>query len=118
MTHHARTGDRLSLTPALDAGEAAFLAGFGRRRGQVARIWPGQPAVPSPWIPCDEGCCLVLAAASVAAGQWLRFLIAEFLGESHQVDGSLDVPGPFGLGASLLIVEGGEVFEGELGDAS
>jgi hypothetical protein len=121
MTQHPRAGDRLGLTPPLDAGDVEFLAGFSGRVGRIARIWPGQPAVPSPWVPCDQGCCLVLVptrAVGPAAGQWLRFLIAEFLGDTHRIDGSIEVPASFGRGSSVLIVEAGEVFEGELGDAS
>ena len=119
MTQHRPTGERLALTPPLDAGDAEFLTGFSRRAGRVARIWPGQPAVPSPWVPCAEGCCLVLVstgAARQSAGQWLRFLIAEFLGGSHRIDGWIPVPGPIARGSSLLIVESDDVFEGDLGD--
>ena len=116
MTQHEPAGARLGLTPALDSGDGAFLAGFSRHgTGRVARIWPGQPAVPSPWVPCAAGCCLVLVpprAGWEAAGQWLRFLIAKFLSEGHRVDGWVEVPGPVGRGSSLLIVEGGDVFEG------
>lgn len=117
MTHPGPAGDRLSLTPALDAGDADFIAGFVRRVGPVARIWPGQPAVPSPWVPCASGCCLVLASSRVgqeSAGQWLRFLISEFLTHGHRVDGRVEVPGSLCRGSSLLIVEAGEVFEGEI----
>lgn len=112
----------LSITPALEDGDAAFLAGFARHpSGRVARIWPGQPAVPSPWVPCAEGCCLVLASPCIGvdtAGQWLRFLIAEFLDDRHQVNGWVVVPGVLGRRPVLLIVETGEVFEGELADTS
>ena len=115
MTRHRRTGDRLAVVPALDAGDVDFLAGFSRRVGHVARIWPGQPAVPCPWIPCDEGCCLVLSPArgsTESPGQWLRFLITEFLAGRHRVDGWVSVPGPAFCAATLLIVEAGDVFEG------
>jgi hypothetical protein len=118
MTHHPPCGDRLRVAPALEAGDVAFLAGFSRQAGMVARIWPGQPAVPSPWVPCDDGCCLVLQptrTAVAAAGQWLRFLMTEFLADRHRVDGWLEVPGPFGRGSSLMIVEAGDVFEGTTG---
>ena len=125
------TDTRLSISPAIEASDAAFLAGFSRHaissHGQgasspanwVARIWPGQPAVPSPWVPCAGGCCLVLASTHArvdTAGQWLRFLIAEFLGEQHRVSGWVEVPGVMGRRPVLLIVEAGEVFEGELAD--
>lgn len=115
MTQHPPAVDRLSVTPALEPGDAEFLAGFARKPGAVAQIWRGQPGVPSPWVPCDAGCCLVLrplAATVDAAGQWLRFIITEFLGDAHRVDGWIGVPGPLGRGASLLIVEAGDVFEG------
>ena len=121
MTQHPPSDGRLDLTPPLDAGDVAFLTGFSRHAGRVARIWPGQPAVPAPWVPCADGCCLVLVptrASPEAAGQWLRFLIAEFLGTTHRVDGWVDVPGPVGRASTLLIVEAGEVFEGDLGDAA
>ncbi len=49
-----------------------------------------------------------------AAGQWLRFLIAEFLGAQHRVDGQIVVPGVMGRHPVLLIVEAGVVFEGDL----
>lgn len=114
MTQHPPAVDRLSVTPALESGDAAFLAGFARQAGAVARIWPGQPAVASPWRACDRGCCLVLVpqGANVdTAGQWLRFLIDEFLGDAHRVDGWIGVPGPRGR-ESLLIVEASDVFEG------
>jgi hypothetical protein len=54
-------------------------------------------------------------AVAEAAGQWLRFLITEFLGESHRVDGWVSVPGPLGRASTLLIVEAGDVFEGSTG---
>lgn len=119
MKHDHTRGDRLAVGPPLDAGDADFLAGFACQPGRVTRIWPGQPAVPSPWIPCDRGCCLRLLSTRAnvdAAAQWLRFLMAEFLEGSHRLDGWIDVPGPMGRGSTLLIVEAGDVFEGDLGD--
>ncbi len=119
---------RLRITPVIDASDVIFLSGFCRHgvpehgevpspaAGGVTRMWPGQPAVASPWVPCAEGCCLVLApnrARVDAAGQWLRFLIAEFLG-THRLDGCVEVPGARGRGPVLLIVEGDDVFEGEV----
>ena len=119
MTQHPPAGPRLTLTPSLDVGDVEFLTGFSRHAGRVARIWPGQPAVPSPWVPCAAGCCLVLVpphGGGEAVGQWLRFLVTEFFGAAHRVDGWLDVPGPLGRGSTLLIVEAGDVFVGEVGD--
>lgn len=120
MTQHPTGGPRLNVTPSLDAGDVTFLTSFSRHAGQVSRIWPGQPAVPSPWVPCPSGCCLLLVppARGDVAGQWLRFLITEFLAERHRVDGRLDVPAPVGRPSTVLIVEAGEVFQGEVGDAS
>ena len=105
----------LRVTPALDSSDADFLAGFSRQPIAAHRIWPGQPAVPSPWVPCDEGCCLLLVPTRsrlAAAGQWLRFLVSEFLSGRHRVDGSVQVPGAMGCGPVLLIAEGDDVFEG------
>lgn len=119
MTHQPTPGDRLSLSPALDTGDAAFLAGFSRQAGRVGRIWPGQPAVPSPWVPCDEGCCLVFVPSRVgpdAAAQWLRFLITEFLGDGHRVDGWVNLPGMLGRRSTVLMVEASDLFEGALDD--
>lgn len=121
MTQHSPHGNQLRLTPALDVGDREFLAGFSPQPGAVARIWPGQPAVPSPWAPCERGCCLVLVptrSAAEGAGQWLRFIVGEFLEDRHRLDGRVEVPGIRGRGSTLVIVEAGEVFEGEvdLGD--
>lgn len=122
---------RLRVTPAIDASDVVFLSGFSRHsvpehgelpslaEGGITRMWPGQPAVASPWVPCADGCCLVLAPSRArvdAAGQWLRFLIAEFLGAPHRLDGCVEVPGSRGRGPVLLLVDGDEVFEGELGE--
>lgn len=120
MTQHPTCDPRLTVTPPLDAADVSFLIGFSRHAGRVLRIWPGQPAVPSPWVPCSAGCCLMLVppAAGDVADQWLRFLLIEFLAERHRVDGWIDVPGPLGRPSVVLIVEAGEVFQGEVGDAS
>ena len=118
---------RLRVTPPLSPGDLAFLAGFGPHPvhdhdgagrdlpRRVARIWPGQPPGACPWVPCSSGCCLHLAGRSavVAAGAWLRFLLAEFLEGTHQVDGTVELPG-HGRARAVLIVESTEVFEGEL----
>lgn len=123
--------ERVHVAPPVDASGVGFLAGFSRHAvprhgseassvtgpGVVTRTWPGQPAVPSPWVLCAQGCCLVLVGAAAgrgaAAGQWLRFLLAEFLG-GHHLTGVLEVPGPVGGTRILLIVEGDDVFEGEV----
>ena len=51
----------------------------------------------------------------MAAGAWLRFLLAEFLEATHEVDGTVELPGP-GAARAVLIVDRAEVFEGELDD--
>lgn len=121
--------ERLVVTPPLPPDDVVFLAGFGRHpvhdhRGRalatprrMARIWPGQPVGPSPWVPCAEGCCLRLAGRSsvAAAGAWLRFLLTEFLDATHALAGTVEVPGP-GRRRAVLIVDRTDVFEGELDD--
>ncbi len=133
---HEPSPCRLTITPQLDGSDVRFLAGFSRhavsahsgvrpapaaRLVRVARIWPGQPGVPSPWVPCADGCCLVLVSSPVApeaAGQWLRFLLAEFLTDDYRLDGWAEVPDTLGTRSGLLIVEGRDVFEGELNPPS
>lgn len=135
-THRVPRRDRLRVSPALDPGEVSFLAGFGpapvpdhrdrlpggasahgsRAPAPVRRIWPGQPAVPCPWVPCAEGCCLHVAATALpgVAAQWLRFWLAEFLEPRHAVSGCVEVSSAAGRIRSVLMVERGEVFEGDL----
>ena len=119
--------ERLAVAPPLPRDDVVFLAGFGRQAvhdhggarlalsPRVARIWPGQPADPCPWVPCADGCCLHLAgrAGAVVAGAWLRFLLAEFLEGAHEVTGAVELPGP-GRARAVLIVDRTEVFEGEV----
>lgn len=128
--------DRLAISPPIDPGDVDFLAGFSRHRavahrpdrdsarplvedagrGRVARIWPGQPAVASPWVPCRAGCCLVLVGhPAEAAAQWLRFLIGAFLA-GHALVGEVAIPAWPGRSPSLVIAEGREVFEGIFDD--
>ncbi|QIK74332.1 hypothetical protein [Nocardioides piscis] len=137
MNEHEEPSTRLSISPPLDEGEVMFLAGFSREPvpghgghgpdeqdrgggGRPARIWPGQPAAPSPWVPCRGGCCLVLAAPRpgiTVAGQWLRFLLEEFLPQPGRLSGWVLVVGTPGRRPGLLMVERGDVFEGQLGDS-
>lgn len=119
--------ERLAVAPPLPRDDVVFLAGFGRQAvhdhggarlalsPRVARIWPGQPSDPCPWVPCADGCCLHLAgrAGAVVAGAWLRFLLAEFLEGAHEVTGAVELPGP-GRARAVLIVDRTEVFEGEV----
>jgi hypothetical protein len=119
-------GDRLEVEPPLGRDDVVFLAGFGpepvrshdgrpvEARTGVVRAWPAQPALPSPWVPCAEGCCLLLAPGrgTGPAGQWLRFLVERFLAPAHRVSGTAAPVGLPGRPACLLVVEAGEVFEG------
>jgi hypothetical protein len=98
----------LAVEPPLDRREVAFVNG-------AVRSWPGRPAPPCPWQPCDEGCCLVLgagAAAPGAPGQWLRFLVDTFLAPRHRVLGVVPVDDNPGRPPTVLVAEGDEVFEG------
>lgn len=119
--------EHLRVSPRLDRSEVVFLAGFGRQpvtfhngrqvetRTRVARIWPGQPAAPSPWVPCARGCCLEVTPQSVPgmAAQWLRFLIDTFLAAEHSVSGVVDVGAAPGRPPCVVVVEDNDVFEGE-----
>ncbi|PVG81776.1 hypothetical protein DDE18_17570 [Nocardioides gansuensis] len=107
MHHHLR------ITPTLEPDDAAYLL------AAVAEVrWPGRPAAPCPWRPCEEGCCLALVPGAGSAqlpgvaAQWLRFLVATYLRPRHRLDGTLELATAHGLQRSLLIVEDGEVFEG------
>lgn len=123
--HPVPRRQRLTVTPPLPPDDVVFLAGFGRQAiddhdgarlavpGRVARIWPGQPSAPCPWVPCADGCCLHLAprAGVLVAGAWLRFLLAEFLEGAHVVDGAVELAGS-GRARAVLIADRTEVFEG------
>ena len=127
--------ERLRVAPPLPPGDLVFLAGFGRHPVpehdgghaalplRMARIWPGQPAGPCPWVPCASGCCLHLVgrSGSSAAAQWLRFLLAEFLEPAHVLSGTVEVPGPAPghvRARAVLIVDRADVFEGEVDDGA
>jgi hypothetical protein len=129
--HRQPRRERLRVSPPLPPDDVVFLAGFGRHpvpdhEGghavlplRMARIWPGQPAGPCPWVPCAHGCCLHLAGRTggAAAAQWLRFLLAEFLEPGHALSGTVEVPGRLPGRArttAVLIVDRAEVFEGEV----
>ena len=117
MTQHAPTGDRLRVTPSLEVGDREFLAGFSRSPARSRGSGRGSRPCRRPGRPASRGAVCVLVAtrsAVEAAGQWLRFMIGEFLGDRHHLDGRLVVPGLRGRGSTLLIVEAGEVFEGEV----
>ena len=95
--------------------------------GLLARVAPDvfdddiDPALLAAYLADPSHLLVVAVVGGEVVGQWLRFLIAEFLGDRHRVDGWLDVPVPLERAAAVstvLIVEAGEVFEGEVGDVS
>lgn len=127
VPHPVPRRERLHVAPPLRPDDVAFLAGFGRHavsdhegervvdRDRVARIWPGQPSSPCPWVPCAAGCCLHLVGVpgAAAAAQWLRFLLARFLEGAHHLSGTVQLPGR-GRTRAVLIVDRVGVFEGEM----
>ena len=87
-------GGRVGVQPPLSPAEVSFLAAFSREPvprhdggtvsealPRVRRLWPGRPRGWSPWVPCAEGCCLVVDQQQPveAAAEWLRFLVHTFL---------------------------------------
>ena len=76
--------ERITVTPPLDPGEVELVGGLAGVGAGPRRVWPGQPGRRSPWLPCVEGCCLVLESrphlgAGADPATWLRFLIREVL---------------------------------------
>ena len=76
--------ERITVAPPLDGAEVSLVGGLAGVGDGPRRVWPGQPGRRSPWLPCVDGCCLVLETrphlgpgADPAA--WLRFLIREVL---------------------------------------
>jgi hypothetical protein len=74
------------LDPPLAPSEIEFLSGFSSR-GDIRRVWPGQPTAHCPWRVADDGRSLVLDLDAIGTDaaevvQWLRFLSQEFLAPS------------------------------------
>lgn len=79
MTHPVDETRSVRVEPPLGVVEVELLRGLAGR-GEVRRIWPGQPGPRSPWVPCDDGCCLVAAQRPASdLADWLRFLVRELL---------------------------------------
>ena len=105
MTHTADDKRCVRVEPGLDAGEIDLLRSLAGRT-EVRRIWPGQPGARSPWVPCDDGCCLVAQrrpADELIA--WLRFLLRELL--APRASASVRRAAELGL-------PGGHVLEGQV----
>lgn len=125
MTHQADDDRRVRVEPRLDADEIELVRALAGR-GEVRRIWPGQPGPRCPWVPCDHGCCLVAQqqpAADLTA--WMRFLLRELLAPrasasvrraaemglsgGHVVEGRVEVR--LGLVSRLVVVRANRVQE-------
>jgi hypothetical protein len=76
--------ERITVAPPLDPAEIELVGGLAGVGAGPRRVWPGQPGRRSPWLPCADGCCLVLESrphlgAGAGPATWLRFLIREVL---------------------------------------
>jgi hypothetical protein len=76
--------ERITVAPPLDAAETALVGGLAGVGAGPRRVWPGQPGRRSPWLPCTDGCCLVLESrphlgSGADPATWMRFLIREVL---------------------------------------
>lgn len=105
------------VDPPLAPSEIEFLSGFSSR-GDIRRVWPGQPSVRCPWWASADGTGLVLDP-QVAVEEieqvtpWLRYLCHEFLAPSsiesmhvalaHRLRGGHHVTGVALVGGSLEI---------------
>ena len=126
--------ERITVAPPLDRAELTLVGGLAGVGEGPRRLWPGQPSRRSPWLPCHDGCCLVLESrleAQADAAAWLRFLIREVLAPrsvaataradalglpgGHRLQGRvlLDADGPR---PRLVVVSANRVRELELDD--
>jgi|GEM_PF-2130817 hypothetical protein len=74
------------LDPPLVPSEIEFLSGFSSR-GDIRRVWPGQPNAHCPWRVGPDGRSLdldldVVGEDASEVAPWLRFLCHEFLAPS------------------------------------
>lgn len=74
------------LDPPLAPSEIYFFSGFSSR-GDIRRVWPGQPNANCPWRVSADGRSLdlddsTLGGEAEEAGSWLLFLCQNFLAPS------------------------------------
>jgi len=76
----------LDVSPALSDDEIELLRGLRKSRHRGS----SEPDGRSPWLPCDDGCCLTASgkASSGPATPWLRYLIRRHL-VGHVLDGKV-----------------------------
>ena len=124
MRHPDDQSDVVTVQPPLATREAELLAGLAGAGPGPRQVWPGQPGRRSPWLPCSEGCCLVLEPRpGVDPAPWLRFLVRELLAPvareprerlrrlglpgGHRVEGRVLLDGP--IHPRLLVAVGRRV---------
>ena len=104
--------ERITVEPPLDQAEAALLGGLAGVGAGPRRVWRGQPSRRSPWLPCLDGCCLVLESrpqlvCAADPATWLRFLIREVLApraaEARARADRLGLPGGHRLRGRVLL---------------
>jgi hypothetical protein len=74
----------VAIRPSLAEAELRLVAGLAGAGPGPRQVWPGQPGRRSPWRPCTDGCCVVLAprpgpGVRTDPVEWLRFLLREVL---------------------------------------
>ena len=104
--------ERITVEPPLDPAEAALVGGLAGAGAGPRRLWAGQPGHRSPWLPCLDGCCLVLESRPHLAppadpATWLRFLIREVLAPraaaARARAGQVGLPGGHRLQGRVLL---------------
>jgi hypothetical protein len=104
--------ERITVEPPLDRAESAVVGGLAGVGAGPRRVWPGQPSRRSPWLPCADGCCLVLESrphlgSAADPATWLRFLIREVLApratEARARADRLGLPGGHRLQGRVLL---------------
>lgn len=113
------------IDPPLEPSEVDFLAGFSTR-GDIRRVWPGQPSQHCPWRVAADGRTLDLDLdlAQQAAGDvapWLRFLCQEFLAPStieamhtaleHRLRGGHQITGTVVVDVHVVTVDRNRIVE-------